>query len=92
MAKDPKAVLTKALNLTLELDRTGRLAPRDKTTVKYLRRLLAKFNARKKWPAAGSAFTPEMPANLGKTAFSAYIYTISEARFGADFSRCKSGI
>lgn len=48
VAKDPKAVLTKALNLTLELDRTGRLAPRDKSTVKYLRGLLAKFGARKK--------------------------------------------
>lgn len=34
----------------------------------------------------------EMPANLGKTAFSAYIYVISDARFGADFSRCTSGI
>ncbi|WP_167531479.1 MULTISPECIES: caspase family protein [unclassified Mesorhizobium] len=48
VAKDPKAVLTKALNLTLELDRTGRLAPRDKSTIKYLHGLLAKFNARKK--------------------------------------------
>lgn len=48
VAKDPKAVLTKALNLTLELDRTGRLAPRDKSTIKYLRGLLAKFGARKK--------------------------------------------
>ena len=48
VAKDPKAVLTKALNLTLELDRTGRLAPRDKPTIKYLRGLLAKFSARKK--------------------------------------------
>ncbi|PBB27347.1 peptidase C14 [Mesorhizobium sp. WSM4308] len=48
VAKDPKAVLTKALNLTLELDRTGRLAPRDKPTIKYLRGLLAKLNARKK--------------------------------------------
>ncbi|WP_322417572.1 caspase family protein [Mesorhizobium huakuii] len=48
VAKDPKAALTKALNLTLELDRTGRLAPRDKPTIKYLRGLLAKFNARKK--------------------------------------------
>jgi uncharacterized caspase-like protein len=48
VAKDPKAVLTKALNLTLELDRTGRLAPRDKSTIKYLRDLLAKFGARKK--------------------------------------------
>jgi uncharacterized caspase-like protein len=48
VAKDPKAVLTKALNLTLELERTGRLAPRDKSTVKYLRGLLAKFGARKK--------------------------------------------
>lgn len=48
VAKDPKAVLTKALNLTLELDRTGRLAPRDKSTIKYLRGLLAKFGARKR--------------------------------------------
>lgn len=48
VAKDPKAVLTKALNLTLELDRTGRLAPRDKPTIKYLRNLLAKFGVRKK--------------------------------------------
>ena len=48
VAKDPKAVLTKALNLTLELDRTGRLAPRDKPTIKYLRGVLAKLNARKK--------------------------------------------
>ncbi|MCA0048944.1 caspase family protein [Mesorhizobium sp. B283B1A] len=48
VAKDPKAVLTKALNLTLELDRTGRLAPRDKPTIKYLRGLVAKFGARKK--------------------------------------------
>jgi tetratricopeptide (TPR) repeat protein len=48
VAKDPKAVLTKALNLTLELDRTGRLAPRDKPTIEYLRNLLAKFGARKK--------------------------------------------
>ncbi|WP_244571195.1 caspase family protein [Mesorhizobium carmichaelinearum] len=48
VAKDPKAVLNKALNLTLELDRTGRLAPRDKSTIKYLRDLLAKFGARKK--------------------------------------------
>ncbi|WP_245462966.1 caspase family protein [Mesorhizobium sp. M7D.F.Ca.US.005.01.1.1] len=48
VAKDPKAVLTKALNLTLELDRTGRLAPRDKSTIKYLRGLLAKFGGRKK--------------------------------------------
>ena len=48
VAKDPRAVLTKALNLTLELDRAGRLAPRDKSTIKYLRGLLAKFGARKK--------------------------------------------
>ncbi|MGX5829717.1 caspase family protein [Mesorhizobium sp. 43Arga] len=48
VAKDPEAVLTKALNLTLELHRTGRLAPRDKPTIKYLRGLLAKFGARKK--------------------------------------------
>ncbi|TGQ65509.1 MAG: peptidase C14 [Mesorhizobium sp.] len=48
VAKDPKAALTKALNLTLELDRTGRLAPRDKPTIRYLRNLLAKFGARKK--------------------------------------------
>lgn len=48
VAKNPKAVLTKALNLTLELDRTGRLAPRDKPMIKYLRGLLAKFSGRKK--------------------------------------------
>lgn len=48
VAKDPKAVLNKALALTLELERTGRLAPRDKSTIKYLRDLLAKFSARKK--------------------------------------------
>lgn len=48
VAKDPKAVLNKALTLTLELDRTGRLAPRDKSTIKYLRDLIAKFSARKK--------------------------------------------
>ncbi|MFD2056139.1 caspase family protein [Mesorhizobium calcicola] len=48
VAKDPKAALTKALNLTLELDRTGRLAPRDRSTIKYLRGLLAKFDAQKK--------------------------------------------
>lgn len=48
VAKDPKAALTKALNITLELDRTGRLAPRDKPTIKYLRGLLAKLGARKK--------------------------------------------
>ncbi|MFA6153492.1 caspase family protein [Mesorhizobium sp.] len=48
VAKDPKAVLTKALDLTVELDRTGRLAPRDKSTIRYLRDLLAKFDARKK--------------------------------------------
>ncbi|WP_292453379.1 hypothetical protein [Mesorhizobium sp.] len=34
----------------------------------------------------------EMPANLGKTAFCAYIWCISEARFGAGFSRRASGI
>lgn len=48
VAKDPKAALTKALNLTLELDRTGRLAPGDKFMIKYLRNLLAKSGARKK--------------------------------------------
>jgi uncharacterized caspase-like protein len=48
VAKDPKAALTKALGITLELDRTGRLAPRDKPTIKYLRGLLAKLGARKK--------------------------------------------
>lgn len=48
VAKDPKGALTKALDLTLELDRTGRLAPRDKSTIQYLSDLLAKFEARKK--------------------------------------------
>ncbi len=48
VAKDPKAALTKALNLTLELDRTGRLGPGDKFMIKYLRGLLAKMGARKK--------------------------------------------
>lgn len=48
VAKDPKAALTKALNLTLELDRTGRLAPRDKFMIKYLRNLLAKSGTPKK--------------------------------------------
>ncbi|PZV37578.1 caspase family protein [Mesorhizobium kowhaii] len=48
VVRDPKAALTKALNLTLELDRTGRLAPGDKFMIKYLRNLLAKSGARKK--------------------------------------------
>ncbi|MER8664170.1 caspase family protein [Mesorhizobium sp. M1148] len=48
VAKNPKAVLSQALDLTLELDRTGKLAPRDKPTIKYLRRLLAKLKAAKK--------------------------------------------
>lgn len=48
VARDPKAALTKALKLTLELDRTGRLAPGDKFMIKYLRNLLAHSNARKK--------------------------------------------
>lgn len=48
VAKDPKGALTKALDLTLALDRTGRLAPRDKSTIQYLSDLLAKFEARKK--------------------------------------------
>ncbi|MES0054923.1 caspase family protein [Mesorhizobium sp. M0078] len=48
VAKNPKAVLSQALDLTLELDRTGKLAPRDKPTIKYLRGLLAKLKAAKK--------------------------------------------
>ncbi|MER9094286.1 hypothetical protein NKI34_24900, partial [Mesorhizobium sp. M0700] len=36
--------------------------------------------------------TTEMPANLGKTAFCAYIYDIRNARFEADFSRSAHGI
>ncbi|MGX5848792.1 caspase family protein [Mesorhizobium sp. PL10] len=48
VARDPKAALTKALKLTLELDRTGRLAPGDKFMIKYLRNLLAHSSARKK--------------------------------------------
>ncbi|ESX12810.1 caspase family protein [Mesorhizobium sp. M0179] len=48
VAKNPKAVLSQALDLTLELDRTGKLAPRDKPTIRYLRRLLAKLKAAKK--------------------------------------------
>lgn len=48
VAKNPKAVLSQALDLTLELDRTGKLAPRDKSTIKYLRGLLAKLKAAKK--------------------------------------------
>lgn len=48
VARDPKAALTTALNLTLELDRTGRLAPGDKFMIKHLRSLLAKSGARKK--------------------------------------------
>ncbi|MGX9142510.1 caspase family protein [Mesorhizobium sp. 128a] len=48
VARDPKAALTKALKLTLELDRTGRLAPGDRFMIKYLRNLLAHSNARKK--------------------------------------------
>lgn len=47
VAKNPKAVLSQALDL-LELDRTGKLAPRDKPTIKYLRGLLAKLKAAKK--------------------------------------------
>ena len=35
-------------DLALDLDHTGRLAPRDKSTIRYLRDLLAKFEARKK--------------------------------------------
>ncbi|MBZ9676531.1 caspase family protein [Mesorhizobium sp. ES1-1] len=48
VARKPKVALAKALELTLELDRTGRLAPRDKSMIPYLRNLLAKFEARKK--------------------------------------------
>ncbi|ESY68279.1 peptidase C14 [Mesorhizobium sp. LNHC252B00] len=42
VAKSPKAVLARALDMTLELDRTGRLAPRYKFMIKFLRDRLAK--------------------------------------------------
>jgi uncharacterized caspase-like protein len=42
VAKDPKAMLSKALDMTLELDRTGRLAPRYKFMIKFLRDRLAR--------------------------------------------------
>ncbi|MEO5756015.1 MAG: hypothetical protein ABIQ51_04070, partial [Mesorhizobium sp.] len=45
VAKDPKAVLTKALDMTLELDRNGQLAPRYKFMIKFLRDRLAKVKA-----------------------------------------------
>ncbi|MER8681178.1 caspase family protein [Mesorhizobium sp. M1405] len=48
VAKDPKAVLSKALDMTLELDRTGRLAPRYKFMVKFLRERLARIEARRR--------------------------------------------
>ena len=61
VAKDPKAALTKALNLTLELDRTGRLAPRDKFMIKYLRGLLAKFRRPKKIAGCRLGIRPRNP-------------------------------
>ncbi|MER8980065.1 MULTISPECIES: caspase family protein [unclassified Mesorhizobium] len=42
VAKNPKAVLSQALDMTLELDRSGRLAPRYKFMIKFLRDRLAK--------------------------------------------------
>ncbi|WP_181179704.1 caspase domain-containing protein [Mesorhizobium sp. B2-1-3A] len=42
VAKNPKAVLSQALDMTLELDRTGRLAPRYKFMIKFLRERVAK--------------------------------------------------
>ncbi|TPM27472.1 caspase family protein [Mesorhizobium sp. B2-3-4] len=43
VAKNPKAVLSQALDMTLELDRSGRLAPRYKFMIKFLRGRLAKL-------------------------------------------------
>ncbi|WP_292140808.1 caspase domain-containing protein [Mesorhizobium sp.] len=42
VAKNPKTVLSQALDMTLELDRRGRLAPRYKFMIKFLRDRLAK--------------------------------------------------
>ncbi|MGX7876360.1 hypothetical protein ACVDG5_030010 [Mesorhizobium sp. ORM6] len=42
VARNPKAVLSQALDMTLELDRTGRLAPRYKFMIKFLRACVAK--------------------------------------------------
>jgi len=42
VAKNPKAVLSQALDMTLELDRSGRLAPRYKFMIKFLKDRLAK--------------------------------------------------
>lgn len=45
VAEDPKAVLTQALELTLELQRTGRLPPRHEYMADYLRKQLARLKA-----------------------------------------------
>lgn len=42
VAKNPKTVLSQALDMTLELDRSGRLAPRYKFMIKFLRDRMAK--------------------------------------------------
>ncbi|RUW93949.1 caspase family protein [Mesorhizobium sp. M7A.F.Ca.US.010.02.1.1] len=42
VAKNPKTVLSQALDMTLELDRSGRLAPRYKFMIKFLKDRLAK--------------------------------------------------
>ncbi|MCZ8543465.1 caspase domain-containing protein [Mesorhizobium qingshengii] len=42
VAKNPKAVLSQALDMTQELDRSGRLAPRYKFMIKFLEDRLAK--------------------------------------------------
>ena len=42
VAKNPRAVLSQALDMTQELDRSGRLAPRYKFMIKFLRDRLAK--------------------------------------------------
>ncbi|CAN7203620.1 caspase family protein [Mesorhizobium amorphae] len=42
VAKNPKAVLSEALEMTLELDRSGRLAPRYKFMIKFLKDRLAR--------------------------------------------------
>lgn len=47
VAKNPKAVLSQALDMTLELDRSGRLAPRYQFMIKFLRERLAKIEARR---------------------------------------------
>jgi len=42
VARNPKVVLSQALDMTLELERTGRLAPRYKFMIKFLRERVAK--------------------------------------------------